>query len=149
MSTYYQIVKLHLLYFFNKGSTMLNLTLALAESVHLQAVRYLVNASISTCSQDIIYLCIPQTGHKDGRHDISPKVKPKHPDRPLMAGCSICHKARPPSISVDGTWVKLNSQSTPQMNFSQIWFLSFQVVVIMLMFVQVFLFLISLVLIRG
>ena len=35
------------------------------------------------------------TVYKDGRHDSSSKVKPKHLDRPLVAGCSIGHKSRP------------------------------------------------------
>lgn len=30
--------------------------------------------------------------YKDGRHDSSPKVKPNHLHRPLVAGCSIGHK---------------------------------------------------------
>ncbi len=29
-----------------------------------------------------------------GRHDSSPKLKPKHLDRPLVAGCSMGHKPR-------------------------------------------------------
>ncbi len=35
----------------------------------------------------------------NGRHDSSPKVKPKHLDRPLVAGCSIGHKSRPLHVS--------------------------------------------------
>ena len=37
------------------------------------------------------FLLQPQTEYKDGQHNCSSKVKPKCPDRPLVAGCSIDH----------------------------------------------------------
>ncbi len=39
------------------------------------------------------YNVYPQTVYKDGRHDSSPKVKPKHLHCPLVAGCSIGYKS--------------------------------------------------------
>lgn len=43
---------------------------------------------------DHLSYCVfrPLTGCKDGWRDTSGKVKPKHVDRPPVAGCSIAHK---------------------------------------------------------
>ena len=43
-------------------------------------------------------------------------------DHPLVAGCGTGHNAPASSMLVDGTW------SSRQMNFSKMWFLSFEVV---------------------
>lgn len=34
-------------------------------------------------------------GFKDGQHESSLKMRPKHHERPLVAGCCITHKPRP------------------------------------------------------
>ena len=39
------------------------------------------------------------TLYKDGLHDTYPKVKPKHFDCPLVAGCNIGHKYSPLHVS--------------------------------------------------
>ncbi len=63
-------------------------------------------------------------------------------DRPLVAGCSTSHKPRPLHVNKWDfkKWITLPIQ------FSEIWFWSFKVVVITLIYVQLFTFVISLIL---
>ena len=45
------------------------------------------------CSKSVSVVFRAWAVNKDGRHDVEPKVKPKHLDCPLVADCSIRHKA--------------------------------------------------------
>lgn len=72
----------------------------------------------------IVTLFQTMTVHKDGQHDSTPKVKPKHINRPLVACCSKGQKCVI-NMLVVGTWAKLKYQSTYQIHFSQRWFLLF------------------------
>ena len=47
--------------------------------------------------------------YRDGQHESSPKMKPKHVSRPLVAGCSLGQKSFVPNV---------NKQETKTMKYS-------------------------------
>lgn len=79
--------------------------------------------------------CQSFKGHVHRLSESSPEVEPEYLDRPLVVGCSIGKKKTLLVSYFRRPSAELNTQSTPQIYFSQRWF---QVVLITLLCVLVF-----------
>lgn len=95
----------------------------------------------SSAQGDVFKLLVwfdPMMVYEDGRHDSTPTAKPKNLDSPLVADISAGLKPCPFHIREwDMGQTKKTTKKYMLNKFSQRWFLSFKVFLIMLLYVQV------------
>ena len=69
---------------------------------YFKCVYHKASYCLRPSATELVFICLLfmlNTDCKDGRHNSSPEVKPKHLIRPLLAGCSIGHKPCPLHVS--------------------------------------------------